>query len=446
GSASVDDSVASSHIDEEIKPRRGNEGKETDLVIIRREAEFLSLRWEWNELVDRCPVSIYQTFDWQWFWWKHYGGKNSLYIATFRSRADLIGIIPMFFETFSIAHKELYRRLRMMGAGVASNDNLGLPGEYGPSDYLDAIVTPGYESSVAEQFSTLVSSSDEFFDELEFRDVPRDSVLRTHIFPALERAHLRCRMVEGEVCPYLTTPGSTSEFMQNLHPNIRHRLRQAKKEFTAHIPFHIETPTIRTEVTSAFVDLIHLHQCRWNSLGYAGLFSDRRFKRFQNDIVRAFHDRGWLWLKAVHMGGVRTAVRMGFFFKNRYYDYLSGFDATLPGANKRPSLALLLAVIEDAVEHGAAAVDFLRGDEAYKFELSTECSQNVNISARSRWKFRQAPYWIALFGHTILRLVLGETKLIAIHYQSYGWRTFALKYGKFIWLRLKRKTIKRESK
>ena len=418
-----------------------------EMHVVEQEQEFLALRSEWELLMEKSSASIYQTFDWQWFWWKYYGIGCTLHILAFRGDGRLVGLLPMFVETSSLAGKTLHRRLRLIGCGIASEENLGLPAEYGPSDYLDVIIMPDYESAVAEYVAAYMKRSSGVCDDLQFQNASHESFICTHLVPAFEKEGFTIRKSNREICPFLRVPPTMNEYFAQLQPNARHRLRQAKREFTDHPPFHIETVSSPATLHSAFLDLVHLHQARWNSLGYAGLFSDRRFKRFQNDVILAFQKRGWLWLKAVQMGGVRSAVRLGFVFKHKVYDYLSGFDGALPGANKRPSLALLLAMVEDAVASGAEVLDFLRGAEDYKFELATDMSHNIDVLLRVNPKkqfLRRFVYRLFVVYARLIRLLRGEIVLMKVHAAFHGRLLMPLRYASFVASRLKRKFRKKK--
>ena len=61
------------------------------------------------------------------------------------------------------------------------------------------------------------------------------------------------------------------------------------------------------------------------------------------------------------------------------YDYLSGFDDNSPAAKRRPGIAILLAMMDEAFARGIGVIDFLRGDEPYKFEMTAAVNQNINI-------------------------------------------------------------------
>ncbi|MDE3056853.1 MAG: GNAT family N-acetyltransferase [Bacteroidota bacterium] len=418
-----------------------------EVNVITSETEFLSLHNAWEELVEKCPVHLYQTFAWQWFWWKHFGGKFQLHIVVFRRLGEVVGIIPLFLQNYSVKRTVLYRRLRMLGCGIASKYNRGLPAEYGPSDYLDAIVLPEYGEEVAKEFAAFLDVHRALFDEIHFQDVPPESTLCRYILPELKKAMWQCVSSEGERCPFLALPPSMDEYLDS-HPAVRYRMNKAKKEFVGRPPYSVETIGSWPSFASAFLDLVHLHQVRWNRLGYAGLFSDYRFTRFQNDVLSALYKQGVLWFKAVRFAGVRFAVRVGFIFKGRCYDYLSGFDESVPGAKKSPSKALLLMMIENAMQNNVRVVDFLRGTEPYKYELATGVTRNVDIrvfNPQTRKTPRVTLYRLAHSVWKVGRRISDEWKLLSVQLQVHGTRKFLFTYTRLLAQRAAKKFFKNDN-
>lgn len=403
--------------------------------VVTTENDFLALRSEWNTLVDHSPVHVYQTFDWQWYWWKHYGGTNKLHILTYRSGQRLVGIIPMFVQRWTLFGKTVFSRQRMIGSGVDSQQNIGLPSEYGVSDYLDGIVLPGFAHPVAEMLAHSLHSNSALVDEVQFSNVPEGGFLHHYGIKSFADAGLRWTIRKSDPCPYVNLPATHEDFFKHLRPSTRYRLRHAKKEFYRNPPFSIESVAHRATLRQSVNDLIRLHQIRWNRLGYAGLFSDTRFRAFVQDVLQPLYEQGILWFKAVRMGGIHPAIRLGFLFKGRMYDYLSGFDDLFPGAKKRPSLALLNVMIEDAIDNNAGTVDFLRGNEPYKYELTDSNTHNVEVQIynnRPGLSVRRNIYRLYRFYTMVYRFLAGEWKLLGIQRTIHGNAEFLFSYFEFL--------------
>jgi CelD/BcsL family acetyltransferase involved in cellulose biosynthesis len=76
---------------------------------------------------------------------------------------------------------------------------------------------------------------------------------------------------------------------------------------------------------------------------------------------------GMLRLYSLTFDGEHVAMVLNFDIGGRLYMYNSGYDPAYSHyAVGLMSKALLL---RDAIENGRAAVDFMRGDESYKYDL-----------------------------------------------------------------------------
>lgn len=279
-----------------------------------------------------------------------------------------------------------------------------------------------------------MQESASLYDEVEFDNVPQDSILLSAVMPRLKLSGFHPSISHADICPFLTVPSSTNEYLQALNPAVRHRLKRAQRTFADKGVYSIKTIHSSTEMQSALQDLIRLHQLRWNRAGYLGLFAEARFVKFQEEIASTFLNRGILWLKTVQMNGNCIAVRLGFRFKDCLYDYIAGFDDHLPSANRRPGLALLLSMIQDAVNSGIRRVDFLRGNEKYKRELTSEAVFNWNIHISSpdvRHKVRVLTYKVTKFLGFGVRKISSEWGLLEVHYRTHGLWSFLFQYAAF---------------
>lgn len=407
---------------------------------------FAVLHDEWNAVVEASSATVFQTFEWAFLWWKHFGmhRNRSLHILVYRHHGRVVGIAPLFLEVSSFAGLRLYRRLRFLGCAVTQRESVGILVDYDPTDYLDIIGLPDYESAIACSLASYLQSSAALYDEVTLTNVPRQSFVLRRLVPQLSRHGLQYTMTRAAICPRVQTLSSIEAYCRGRNPHVRHRLSQTRRAFTGSTAYSIQTIHSAESFPEGFRDLVTFHQQRWNRLGYPGLFFHARFRRFQEEVAELFLERGWLWFKSVCMNGTRIAARLGFKFNNRFYDYLSGFDEDSPGAKRRPGLALLLSMIEDAIHARIPVVDFLRGDEQYKFELTSEFTDTWNVillNPNMRRACRVRLYQVLRWGGWIGRRVSKEWLLVWVHYQTHGLPAFLVRYLVFRVTRLLRKTL-----
>ena len=346
--------------------------------IITDEVSFLELQKVWDDVLLNSSATIYQSFDWLFCWWKHFAveQKYSLHIVTIYFSGKLIGAAPFFIHTHSVSGFRIFRRLRLIGCSLNSgkSDSNSLE-EEGPSDYLDVISLKGFEETVSEALALYLKDARYFFDEMDFQNVPEESFVFKQVLPRLKKNGFELQLTKTDVCPKIDVPSSLDDYLRSVSSSTRRRLKQSYSRIQNDKDFSVEEIKC-PDLSAALQNLKHLHQKRWNELGYPGLFSDNRFERFQNEVCKSFFEKGWLWFKVIRFNNGIIASRLAFEFKGRIYDYLSGFDYSSDAASKRPGILLLLLMIKDAISKNLKTVDLLRGSEEYKFDLAASVSWN----------------------------------------------------------------------
>ncbi len=403
--------------------------------ILSREEEFVEIREEWNELVKSSSATIFQTHEWLSLWWQFYGKSNqSLHCLLIREEGVLVGIVPLYSEKFSFLGITFQRRFGMLGEGIAYPASSGYFFDDGPSDYLDAIVRTGYERRAGRLVLEYFCGTGKY-SAVDFVNAPENGVIMGHIVPQLNGGH-RSVVKAADACPYIPVPASMEDFFSKLSASVRRRMRQARRGWEEGPGFVIAEAITLEERRRALDAIRDLHQKRWNRVGFPGLFADERFAGFQSALLEKFHERGWLWCKTAMASGECVGARMAFRFKDCYYDYLSGFDDNSDAARRRPGLALLLSMIEDAALDGSREVDLLRGDEEYKFDLTDHIRRNSNVTIEKGVNFLSKSSQLFRFGKFLARR---EGRLLGVQYREKPFLRFAGDYVKFRLPRWKKK-------
>lgn len=362
----------------------GISDSELKILLVDTWSNFSNLEADWNRLAETSAAHIYQTHTWLSTWWKYYNDQknDSLFILIFYHRDNIVGIAPFYLQTDSVFGIKFYRRLCLLASGNAFNKSFGIFLDDGPSDYLDIIVKPGYEKSVPDTLSDFLIENSSKFDEINLLNIREDSKINNHLLPALQHKGFEYQISFADVCPYMTTPSSVEKFLNERHQSVKRRLVQSWKAAKEGSIFSIRMVSTTDDYQESISRLIQLHQSRWNKIGYPGFFASNQYRLFFSDIIMQFNRNGWLWFKTAHDGEHCIAGRLAFRFNDRLYDYLTGFDESTPAAKRRPGLALLIEMIDDAVREKIAVIDLLRGNEAYKFEFTNTLIHNSNIRLR----------------------------------------------------------------
>ena len=169
-----------------------------------------------------------------------------------------------------------------------------------------------------------------------------------------------------DVCPVATLPtGATlDDYLATLGKKERHEIRRKVRRAEAAGEIRLDDSTDPLADLPAFIDL---HQKRW---GADGLFPDTRggdeSRVFFRRLFELFGADGPLHLAFLTVGGRRIAAGVSFETANSLLYYNAGVD---PDARDlSPGVVMVERYVRRALERGMHRMDFLRGDEPYKYE------------------------------------------------------------------------------
>ena len=94
--------------------------------------------------------------------------------------------------------------------------------------------------------------------------------------------------------------------------------------------------------------------------------TDIMINQMRESIHTAFNS-GWLQLAFLEFGGVKAAGYLNFDDLNKIWVYNSGIDFDFYDLS--PGWVLLAYLIQWSIEHGRSELDFMRGDEIYKYRF-----------------------------------------------------------------------------
>ncbi len=191
---------------------------------------------------------------------------------------------------------------------------------------------------------------------------------------ALQEAFGRLELARGwtlnvepeEVCPVATLPEGAifDDYLANLGKKERHEIRRKVRRAEAAGEVLLTPSPDPLADLPAFIDL---HQKRW---GADGLFPDTeggaQSRIFFRRLFELFGADGPLRLAFLTVDGRRIAACVSFETDDAVLYYNAGVD---PDARElSPGVVMVERLVRRALELGARRIDFLRGDEPYKYE------------------------------------------------------------------------------
>jgi CelD/BcsL family acetyltransferase involved in cellulose biosynthesis len=301
-------------------------------VIDVRSPDEVGVAWQrlWQQVPEATPFA---SPAWLVAWARHYA-PGRCWVATASAGGELVACLPVF-----------WWQERVLLAGT------------GPSDHGAELFLPGFEACAGELLAAALAAIGRPVERVELEQLAPSSPLLAMPCPAGWKEQIE----SGAGCPVLTLRASDAlaavpKAMRRNWRYAMHAVERARGRLEL-----VE----RADVNEAVIDLQRLHGLRWAERSEQGVLADPLLQRLLADAAPALAGAGMLRLHRLRVDGQSVAVLLALRGGRRTCCYLSGFDPSF--ARLSPVTALVGATIEQAARENDVAVDFLRGEERYKF-------------------------------------------------------------------------------
>jgi CelD/BcsL family acetyltransferase involved in cellulose biosynthesis len=129
-----------------------------------------------------------------------------------------------------------------------------------------------------------------------------------------------------------------------------------------------------------------LHQQRWQSINVKGIFNDPLVKEFYKEVARTFMEKDWLHFTYLTLNNEMVCGSFGFIFNRKIHTVTAGRN---PRYSKY-SIGHIhdMYLIEDAITNDVKELDFLKGDESYKYYWTNSAREYIQIIFSKKGWFR----------------------------------------------------------
>lgn len=355
------------------------------LRAVRRPfAEFAPAAWD--ALAAANPwATPFSSWAFQRAWWDAYGDNAheetlALLPEGAADGADPVAIVPLMHRhAVEPRDIELGTAIRHAAAAdltpVPADAKVLYFGAAYHADYATVLAAPERMAAAADAVADYCSDGGDPdhpapWDAVDLRrlragDPALDALAAS--FGAREMARGWTLSVEREdVCPVATLPagGSLDDYLAGLGKKERHEIRRKVRRAEAAGEVALADSADPLADLPAFIDL---HQRRW---GPDGLFPDTQGgaqgRLFFRRLFELHRPGGPLRLAFLTVGGRRVAACVWFETEDALLYYNAGVD---PDARDlSPGVVMVERLARRAVERGVRRLDFLRGDEPYKYQ------------------------------------------------------------------------------
>jgi len=335
-----------------------------EIRFVRDEATFESRSAIWNQLLAKSISDVpFLRHEFLRAWWSTMGGgewsSGELWIGEGRdSQNELVGIAPMFFAT------------------VEGRRTLMFIGSHEIADYLDFITPVESCSTFLEALlDALVNRGPDGWEILDLYNIPEESPSLKALENIALKRNWRLRQEILNPCPRVALEGDWEDYLSRLDKKQRHELRRKMRRAEQHIP------GITWEVVKSGDDIggaIDKFLTLMAQDPQKAEFLTAEMRTQFHQLAHSAQIAGWLHLSFLKVGDQFAAGYLNFDYANRIWIYNSGMDLTFRNAS--PGWVLIGQIIRWAAENQRDAVDFLRGDEDYKYRLGGEDRSIVRLT------------------------------------------------------------------
>ena len=295
----------------------------------------------WQALLSSCVIdTVFFTPQWQKVWWQELGQQKEMLLLSFQPENEITGIAPLKRE----------------------NGVISFLGDRDLYDYADFLVGKGHEDSF---YSALLDYLEgEPWERLELFSLSQDSCTLTHLAPLARQRGYEVEVREEDVVPGLSLPESWDAYLSSLSRKDRHELRRKLRRLSSETEYRCYTCSSPDELDQ---DLESFFQLMADSQEAKSRFLTPERQKFFGHVAQKMASLGFLRLFFLELQGERVATVMCFDYGPVRFLYNSGFNPNY--GYYSVGLLLKALCVKDAIENGRKYFDFLRGPEAYKYDL-----------------------------------------------------------------------------
>lgn len=332
--------------------------------LIKDSMGFASLEPFWNRLVvGSVANTCHSTFEWLFTWWRHFGADRQLLLIAAYEDSAPVGLAPLYVDACAAA----FRNLHFIGQGL--------------SDYAD-FITPRDRPDVTEALVSALLDLRSSWDGMDLEEIPAQSPNKALLDRAIEAGRVPAVWQTTVRCPYLPIEGSWEAFYATMGKGFRHEVRnklnrwnKLNKEQRNGLELRYVD---RREVDSVFVDeVVALSGERRSADGHRSPFLNHPDQEFLREVLPLMGRQNQLRVGELRCGDTLLAFMLAYHWQGVVYTWNTQYDPAY--AEYSLGRIVLVSLAEQSFRESCHELDFMRGEEPYKFQWTTLCRTNLAL-------------------------------------------------------------------
>jgi CelD/BcsL family acetyltransferase involved in cellulose biosynthesis len=246
---------------------------------------------------------------------------------------------------------------------MRADDRLTFIGDASICDFMDVLVDPDQADAAYANLWQQLCAED--WTELELWGLMASSPTRDRVKDYAGRQQYAVEETQEAVAPRLALPESWDDYLASLNKKDRHELRRKiRRLFDSGGSVDFDVLSNQADVVAAMDDFLDLHtRSRQDKTD----FMTPEMAMFFRRMASALSAEGLIRLFMLRVNGRPAAAVLCFDAGSYLYMYNSGYDPEFSALSV--GLVSKALCLRWAIENGKRGIDFLRGDESYKYDL-----------------------------------------------------------------------------
>jgi CelD/BcsL family acetyltransferase involved in cellulose biosynthesis len=314
--------------------------------------EFDVLAGSWNALLDVSASHVpFLRHEYLMAWWQTLGGgewqRAELNIVVGTDGERLIGVAPLFLSDDRQGETKLW-----------------FIGSIEVSDYLDILARPEDTGQFCEGLLGYLAESQPEVRKLDLCNILDDSPTLLAIEQVSPRAGWQVQQEVLQHSPYIPLPGDFEIYLDSIDKKQRHEIRRKLRRLENSGVSHRwyitkDAEKLPTDI-DAFLELMAFDNQK-------AAFLTPLMRTHMQNVIRCAFQAECLQLFFLEIEGKKVAGSLSFDYLDRFWLYNSGINPAY--SEYSPGWIMLAELIRWACEHHYNELDFMRGDEEYKYRF-----------------------------------------------------------------------------
>ena len=342
-------------------------------MLVREERDWEALAPVWDRLLLAVPGhTVFQTYEYQRLWWRHFGSDNDLFIVLLVRDHQIRGIAPLQIGTV----KEYGRWLRRL-AFIGSRWEVDRP----------RLLFPAEEGTLTRALVAFLAARADRWDFLDFHEQPADSAS----LAALERAFRSAGYLVGRTrdsdCAYLPLAGTWAGFLAGKSQTFRKNIKTAGRRL-GEVEYRVyDTPA---EVAQQLEVYRGIEARSWKSGEGVGMSRDDAYFEFYREMAERFGKARAFVIRMLRVGGKPVAGTFGLAHDGVFYSLQIAHDAEF--SRSSPGTYLEALEMEQCYREGFREYEFLGGFLSNKSRWTSSYRFTAQLHV-----YRRTPFFLALY-------------------------------------------------